>query len=165
MIPIKVVAIRAELIGVHDVLPQMLWTLRFLQGQGVKVNGTILYQDNKSAILLEKNGQGSSSRRTRHIQLRYYFVKEHVDNGTIRIEYCPTKEMRGDYFTKPLQGSLFYKQRDDVMNIDPSSPYHSSNRSVLRGENREPVECEQEVTSVLKEEEVAAAAATPPHSL
>ena len=129
----------AELIGVHDVLPQMLWTLRFLQGQGFKVNGTILYQDNKSAILLEKNGQASSSRRTRHIKLRYYFVKEHVDDGTIRIEYCPTKEMSADYFTKPLQGSLFYTQRDEVMNIDPSSPYHSSHRSVLRGENCEPV--------------------------
>ena len=66
-------------------------------------------------------------------------MKEHVDDGTIRIEYCPTKEMSADYFTKPLQGSLFYTQRDEVMNIDPSSPYHSSHRSVLRGENCETV--------------------------
>ena len=98
----------AELIGVHDVLPQMLWTLRFLEAQGFKVNGTILHQDNKSAMLLEKNGRGSSSRRTRHIELRYYFVKEHVDAGTIKIVHCPTKEMWADYFTKPVQGGLFY---------------------------------------------------------
>ena len=129
----------AELVGVHDVMPQMLWSLRFLKGQGFQVQGTILYQDNKSAILLEKNGQASSSRRTRHILLRYYFVKEHVDNGTIRIEYCPTKAMKADYFTKPLQGSLFYEQRDDIMNLDPSSPYHSSHRSVLCEENCEQV--------------------------
>ena len=75
---------------------------------------------------------GSSSRRTRHILLRYYFVKEHVDNGTIEIVHCPTDKMWADYFTKPLQGSQFYRLRDLIMNIDPSSVYHSSNRSVLR---------------------------------
>jgi len=154
----------AELIGVHDVMPQMLWTLRFLEGQGSKVNGTILYQDNMSAMLLEKNGRASSSKRTRHILLRYYFVKEHVDSGTVEIKHCPTKEMWGDYFTKPTQGSLFYKLRDDIMNIDSSSPYHSSHRSVLR------VECDPNVsvsrvivTNVLEEEDAAVAAS--PHSL
>ena len=121
----------SELIGVHDVLPQVLWTIYFLRERGYPVADTMLYQDNKSSILLERNGQESSSKRTRHIQLRYYFVKDQVDNGTVNIEYCPTKEMWADYFTKPLQGSLFYVQRDQVMNIDPSSPYHSSHRSVL----------------------------------
>jgi hypothetical protein len=69
---------------------------------------------------------------TFYILLRYYFVKEHVDNGTIEIAHCPTDMMWADYFTKPLQGSQFYKLRDLIMNIDPSSAYHSSNRSVLR---------------------------------
>ena len=40
----------------HDVLPQVLWTMCFLKAQGIKVNGSILYQDNKSAMLLEQNG-------------------------------------------------------------------------------------------------------------
>ena len=39
--------------------------------------------------------------------------------------------MRGDFFTKPLQGKLFYQLRDEIMGIDSSSEYHSSNRSVL----------------------------------
>jgi len=121
----------AELIGVHDVLPQILWTIYFLREQGITVNETVLYQDNKSAILLEKNGRASSSKRTRHILIRYYFVKEHVGNGNIRIEYCPTKQMVADFFTKPLQGSLFFIMRDWVMNLDSSSIYHSSHRSVL----------------------------------
>ena len=128
----------AELIGVHDVLPQMLWTVRFLEGQGHDVHGTILYQDNMSAILLEKNGRASSSKRTRHILLRYYFVKEHVDSGMIQIVHCPTKQMWADYFTKPVQGALFYQLRDAIMNIDLNSPYHSSHRSVLSTVN----ECE-----------------------
>jgi hypothetical protein len=59
-------------------------------------------------------------------------VKEHVDNGTIQLVYCPTNKMWAEYFTKPMQGSQFYRLRDLIMNIDPSSAYHSSNRSVLR---------------------------------
>ena len=95
---------------------------------------TLLYQDNKSSMLLEKNGRASSGKRTRHIDIRFYFVADRVASGDLRIEHCPTAEMLADYFTKPLQGALFYRLRDQIMNIDPSSPYHSSSsrqRSVL----------------------------------
>jgi len=54
-----------------------------------------------------------------------------VDSKEIRIEYCPTGEMLADFFTKPLQGRQFYELRDQVMNIDPNSKYHSDRRSVL----------------------------------
>ena len=125
----------SELVAVYyDVLPQVVWTNHFLTAQGHVVNN-IVYQDNKSSILLEKNGRASSSKRTRHINIRYFSVKDHVDRGTIRIEHCPTKEMIADYFTKPLQGVQFYKLRDHIMNIDPSSPYHSGHRSVLENDH------------------------------
>jgi hypothetical protein len=63
---------------------------------------------------------------------RYYFVADRVARGDLCIEHCPTEGMIADYFTKPLQGTPFYKLRDlVVMNIDPSSPCHSSQRSVL----------------------------------
>jgi hypothetical protein len=52
----------AELVGADDVMPQMLWTLYFLEAQGYKINNNVLYQDNKSAILLESNGRGSSGK-------------------------------------------------------------------------------------------------------
>ena len=121
----------SELIGVHDVMPQILWTRYFLEAQGHAVTDNILYQDNKSLMLLEMNGRASSSKRTRHINIRYFFVKDRVSQHEVRIEYCPTKEMIADYFTKPLQGPLFYKLRDQIMNIDPSSEFHSGHRSVL----------------------------------
>ena len=41
--------------------------------------------------------------------------------------------MRADFFTKPLQGMLFYRLRDLIMNLAPENPYHSSHRSVLQG--------------------------------
>lgn len=120
-----------EVVGVHDVMPQLLWTTHFLKEQGVCVRDTVLYQDNLSSILLEKNGQRSSSKRTRHMNIRYFFVKDRVASQELSIEHCPTEEMLADYFTKPLQGQLFYRLRDHIMNIDSSSKYYSNHRSVL----------------------------------
>ncbi len=105
----------AELVGADDVMPQMLWTLYFLEAQGYKIKDNILYQDNKSSILLETNGRKSSGKRTRHINVRYFFIADRVKSKEIRIEYCPTGDMVADYFTKPLQGALFTKFRDMIM--------------------------------------------------
>jgi len=124
-----------EVVGAHDVMPQLMWTTHFLRHQGITLKNIVLHQDNKSAILLEKNGRGSSTKRTRHMNIRYFYIKNRVDAGDIKIEYCPTLEMIADYFTKPLQGILFRKMRDQVMNIDPSSEYHSGHRSVLKNDD------------------------------
>jgi hypothetical protein len=62
----------AELVAVDDVMGQILWTRNFLQAQGYKVNDTVVHQDNQSAILLEKNGRASSSKRTHHLDIRYF---------------------------------------------------------------------------------------------
>ena len=93
----------------HDVMPQVIWTNYFLQAQGVKVGDTVVYQDNMSSMLLEKNGQSSSLKRTRHMNIRYFFVKDCMASNEIQIEYCPTEDMIADFFTKPLQGKQFYK--------------------------------------------------------
>jgi len=47
-----------------------------MKAQGIEVKDNILYQDNKSAMLLENNGQASSSKRTKHINIRYYYVAD-----------------------------------------------------------------------------------------
>jgi hypothetical protein len=109
----------AELVGVADVMPMMLWTRYFLQAQGYDVGKTKLYQDNMSSMLLEKNGRASSGKRTRHINIRYFFVADRVKAQELEIEYCPTDDMTGDFFTKPLQGSKFLRFRNAVMNIKP----------------------------------------------
>jgi KUP system potassium uptake protein len=107
----------AELVGVDDGMPFITWARNFLKHQGVAVNDNVVYQDNQSAILLEKNGRASSGRQTRHINIRYFFVTDRVKNGELRIEYCPTDEMLADFFTKPLQGSLFHRLRAQIMNL------------------------------------------------
>jgi hypothetical protein len=78
----------AELVGVNDVMPQVLWTQYFLEAQGYKVHDSVIYQDNQSAIiLLEKNGKSSSSKRTRHINIRYFFVKDRKAVNKVSVEY------------------------------------------------------------------------------
>jgi hypothetical protein len=107
-----------------------------LKEQGFGVKETKLYQDNMSSILLEKNGRSSSTKRTRHMEIRYFFVKDRVASGEVSIEHCPTGKMVADYFTKPLQGAQFKKLRDIIMNVAPSSKYYSDQRSVLSPEER-----------------------------
>jgi hypothetical protein len=59
----------AEVVGVHDVMPQLIWTAHFLEAQGVHINESILYQDNTSLILIERNGRRSSTKRTHHMNI------------------------------------------------------------------------------------------------
>jgi hypothetical protein len=108
---------KAELVGVDNRMPQILWTRYFLESQGSEVCDNKIYQDNQSAMLLEKNRRGSSSQRTRHINIRYFFVTNWIKANEVSVEYCPTADMKGAIFTKPLQGSLFRKFRNRVMNI------------------------------------------------
>jgi hypothetical protein len=107
----------AELVGVDDGMPLVIWTRNFISAQGYKVDDNVVFQDNQSAMLLEKNGKASSGRRTRHIDIRYFFVTDRIKHGEMRIEYCPTGDMVADFFTKPLQGSLFRKLRAIILNI------------------------------------------------
>jgi KUP system potassium uptake protein len=76
-----------------------------------------VFQDNKSAILLEENGLQSSSRRTHQINIRYFFVMDHIQAKELTVEYCPTEDMLGDMFTKPLQGSQFRHFHDAILNL------------------------------------------------
>ena len=107
----------AELVGVDDSLGYILWARYFMEEQGYDMDASILYQDNISAILLEKNGKASSSKRTKHIKVKYFYVKEKVDNGEIEIEHCPTEQMWTDINTKPKQGAVFRAFRGHVMGI------------------------------------------------
>ncbi|CAJ1929674.1 unnamed protein product [Cylindrotheca closterium] len=95
----------AELIAVDDVVMMILWTKLFMEKK-------ILYQDSKSAILLEENGCKSAGKRSRAINIRYFSITDQVEKGNVKIKYCPTDDMIADFMTKPLQGEKFCKSRD-----------------------------------------------------
>ena len=124
----------SELIGVYDVLPQVLWTKQFLEEQGRLDSTTMVYQDNTSSILVEKNSWSSSTKWTKHMNIRYFYIMEQVKKKAIHVTHCPTEEMVGNFFMKPLQGSLFIKMCDYIMGNDKPA-YQVLPRSVLSNHN------------------------------
>ena len=66
----------------------------------------IIFQDNKSEMLLEKNGKTSNGKRTKYISIRYFFVTDRINNVKVSVAWCPTDDMIGDLFAKTNQGTL-----------------------------------------------------------
>jgi hypothetical protein len=64
-------SMESELVGVDNMMPIVVWSHYFLMSQGYGVTQNLLLQDNRSFMLLEKNGRASSGKRTRHISIRY----------------------------------------------------------------------------------------------
>jgi hypothetical protein len=88
-----------------------------MKAQGWKVNNMVIYQDNKSAILLENNGKLSSTSRTKHINIRYFFIKDCIKCKEVKIKFCGTNDMWADFYTKPLQGKKFIEFRKTILNL------------------------------------------------
>ena len=102
-------ATEGEIVRVSDFMPNMVWARMFLEAQGFNMEENVLYQDNQSVIKIEKNGKWSRVQRTNHMNNRYFWIKDRMEREGIEVNYCPTKRMLADFFTKPLQGSLFRK--------------------------------------------------------
>jgi hypothetical protein len=105
----------AELVGASDYLPSTIWTKYFLDAQGYEIKDNFYHQDNQSAIKIERNGKLSGSQKTRHIDIRYFWIKDRLIKDNIEIKYCKTEAMLADFFMKPLQGNLFRRLREVVM--------------------------------------------------
>ena len=90
----------AELIGANDAKPQMLLTSYFVEAQGFTIDESVLFRENLSAMPLV------NSKRTKHIRVRYYFIKDWIAAGDIVVKHCPVREILADHFTvgKTLTG-------------------------------------------------------------
>ena len=73
------------------------------------VEQNVVYQDNQSTMRLTINGSLSSSKRTKHIKARYYFIKDKIEEGEVDDRYCPTTEIWSNVVNKPNHGTLFKK--------------------------------------------------------
>ena len=72
----------------------------------------------QSAIRIERHGRSSMTGNTRHVNNRYFWIKDRADKGEIKIMYCPTELMLADFFTKPLQGNMFRRFRKIIMGYE-----------------------------------------------
>jgi hypothetical protein len=105
----------AELIAASDEVGEGIHIRDFLIEQGYTVGPATLHQDNMSTMKLIEKGR-STSDRTKHVNVRYFFVKDRVNRGEIEVRHSPTSTMMADILTKPLQGELFRKMRDALLN-------------------------------------------------
>ena len=108
----------SELVGVDDAATKILWNKQFMEAQGYRIDRNVLYQDNKITILLLENGKQSAGKRSRALNIQYFFIHDQKEKGNINIEYCPTKQMWADLMTKPLQGSDFKFMADRLMSCN-----------------------------------------------
>jgi hypothetical protein len=108
---------KRELAGVDDSLRCILWARYFMQKQGFDMEALLLYQDNMSTMLFKANGRASSSKHTKHIKVKYLFIKNKVDQGEVTIKHCPTGQMWTDINTKPNQGVVYHVFRGYMTSI------------------------------------------------
>nr|GEV25380.1 retrovirus-related Pol polyprotein from transposon TNT 1-94 [Tanacetum cinerariifolium] len=98
-------SIEAEYIALSGCCAQILWTRSQLTDYGFQFNKIPLYCDNKSAIALCCNSIQHS--RAKHIDVRYHFIKEQVENGIVELYFVRTEYQLADIFTKPLLRKRF----------------------------------------------------------
>ncbi|GJZ26294.1 retrovirus-related pol polyprotein from transposon TNT 1-94 [Tanacetum coccineum] len=90
----------AEYIALSGCCAQVLWMRSQLTDYGFGFNKIPMYCDNKSAIALCCNNVQHS--RSKHIDIRFHFIKEHVENGMIELYFVNTEYQFADIFTKSL---------------------------------------------------------------
>ena len=95
---------------------QLLWMRQTLKKYGVIYDKVPLLCDNESAIKIAYNPVQHS--RTKHIEIRNHFIRDHVARGDIELCYVPTKDQLTDIFTKPLDEARFCYLRNELNIID-----------------------------------------------
>lgn len=68
-------------------------------------------------MLLKPDGKGSSSKRTRYLNTRFFFITDLIEAREVEVRHCPTDQMIGDFFTKPLHSMNFKELRDFILNF------------------------------------------------
>jgi hypothetical protein len=107
----------AELVSFDDILSRCMWTKLFYEAQGYGLDENLVYRDNQSTMKLELNGKASSGKRTRHFNIKYFFITDLIHRGEVQTKYCPTDYMIADYMTKALLGRKFHQFRQAIMNL------------------------------------------------
>ena len=102
--------VEAEYMALSVTTQEAIWLIQLQEKLGVTEAGpTLIYKDNQGATSMAKNPV--FHKRTKHVQIRYHFVREAVEQGTITLEYCRTDEMLADSFSKALARDQFKKLR------------------------------------------------------
>ena len=103
------------LVSIADDLGMIMWCKYLMEAQSYTIENNILYQDNKSTILLAKNGRISAGKNSKHIKNRFFLITDKVAQREPEILHMGTKSMWEDVNTKPVQGAIFRIFQSDMM--------------------------------------------------
>ena len=95
----------AEYVAAGSCCAQLLWMKQQMEDYGLHFDHIPIKCDNTSAINLSKNPIQHS--RTKHIEIRHHFLRDHVQKGDIELQYIHTDKQLADIFTKPLDEKRF----------------------------------------------------------
>ena len=101
------ISTKSEIVSITDILGMILWCKYFMEAQGYTIESNLLYQDNRSTILLAKNGRLLAGKHSKQIKNGFFLIKDKVAQGDLSIQHVGTKNMWADVNTKPVQGLLF----------------------------------------------------------
>jgi hypothetical protein len=111
----------SELVAASDAGSALLHIKRFLIAQNNNKDVPAkMYQDNMSTVKLLQRGAAASN-RTRHIDIHHFWLRDQIEIGSLDVEWLKTTEMVSDILTKPLQGEVFRRLRNLMMNWSPEN--------------------------------------------
>jgi hypothetical protein len=105
----------AELVCIFDGMDYLIWMRNVLDFLGYPQNTTTIFQDNTSTITMAYMGRGGSGSRTRHIDIKYFYIKQFLDSKALEIDHLGRDNMTADFFASPRQGSVFRRFRGMIM--------------------------------------------------
>ena len=105
-----------EFVTVDEKASKFMWSKRFTEAQGFKVN-LKFFQHDTSTIKLADNEKLSSGQRTRHFDAHLLHVAGLISRKEVTSKYCQTGKILADYFNKTLVGKLLHVMRSDAMNV------------------------------------------------
>ena len=100
-----------------DKLSKIMTIKKFIEHQGFKIKVYIIHQDNTSTIRLQKIRKISSGKRTRHFDIKMFYITDLISRDEVTIVYCPTDDMIVEYMLKPVMGTKSRVLRDLIMNL------------------------------------------------
>ena len=110
---------RLELGSIADVLGIMTWSKYFMKAQGYTIKNNMLYQDNKSTVLLAKTSCMLAGKTSKHIKNILFLITDTIAHDEFTVHHRGTELIWTDGNTKPLQGNSFWLSRSVLMGIPP----------------------------------------------
>lgn len=96
----------AELIALCEASVEACWLMKLLSDFNIVISNTIIFEDNQSTMKVVKN---PDQKRLKHVDIKFNFIKQKVEEGLITVKYVSTIDQLADVLTKPITGERFVK--------------------------------------------------------